>query len=293
MLAVSDSSASFVVDANFFIQGNGSIQAPRKIYTTAAVLSELGSLRARERFEQCKLVHDIITRDPTSDSIEKVKSCARDSGNLQLLSDQDIGLLALALDFLPTEMPEAISQPPIDEWITPETYGKVEDFPSVICTTDTTMQCVALLLGLRVMSPTGQRISELKHWLLRCAACGAETRDASKEFCPECGSHKMVRYALVVRGGKERELPLPKRFDPTARPRSLPVTPPSRGGPELAASEDMLNEAKRKWKWRGGERAMKRAEGDGQTFFNPRKKPRPEPRYGSALASASSGRRHK
>jgi RNA-binding protein NOB1 len=282
-MTTSEPESKFVLDANFFIEGNGSIQAPATVYTTSSALREVRDRRSHDRLSHFQLTHELITREPSTDSVSRVTSCSRDSGDLSLLSGTDISLLALALDFLPPEPPSAAPVPSFGEWITPETYLRVDDYPSTICTADAAMQCVALLLGLRVMSPTGQRIAEVKRWLLRCSACGAETRDASREFCPECGQHELVRYALVSRAGEERELPLPKRFEPTARGKRYPI-PTATGGkgrpPDLILSEDMMWEAKRKWAWTGGKRAMKAAMGDGTQFFEPRKKPRPEPTYG-------------
>jgi RNA-binding protein NOB1 len=147
------------------------------------------------------------------------------------------------------------------------------------------MQCVAILLGIRVMSPNGQRIAEVKRWLLRCAACGAETLDASKQFCPECGQHELIRYALVTRSGVERELPLPKRFEPTARGKkySIPLSRPGKSGrTPLVLSEDVMMEANRKFVWTGGARARKREE---EGFFEPRRKARVAPVFGYGKAN--------
>ena len=149
------------------------------------------------------------------------------------------------------------------------------------------MQCVAQLLHIPVISSTGQRVAEIKRWLMRCSACCAETLDASKEFCPECGGHTLIRYALVMRDGVERELPLPRRFEPTARGKRFAL-PKSRGGrhgrKDIITSEDMLKEARRKFRWSGGARKAPEA-GDGHAFFEPRRMARAEPQYGPAKAN--------
>jgi RNA-binding protein NOB1 len=285
-----ESSSKFILDANFFIAGNSSIQAPPTVYTTESALQEIRDHHSHSRLSQFQLTHTILTRTPSSPSLSRVIAASKSSGDFPLLSSTDIGLLALALDFLPSETRSA-PPPSFGEWITPEIFHSEDDFPSTICTADATMQCVALGLGLRVMSPTGQRIAEVKHWLLRCAACGAETRDSSKEFCPECGHHELVRYALVSRAGEERELPLPKRFEPNAKGKrySIPTMTGRNGG--LILSEDMLLEAKRKWTWTGGKRSVREAKGDGQLFFEPRRKPRVEPSYGFGKANPNAPRR--
>jgi RNA-binding protein NOB1 len=286
-----------VVDSNFFIEDSSAVQCPLTVYTTADALLEVRNTRARTRLSQFQASHQVITRVPSSESISRVSSAAKDGGNLSLLSLTDVRLLALALDFMPADAAAAAPAPPPfreDEWITPATFGRLEDFPVVLCTSDTTMQCVALVLGLHVISPGGRRISQVKRWLLRCGTCGAETFDAEREFCPECGQHELVRYALVMRDGVERELPLPARFKPSPRGKRYPI-PTNRGGkgrpPELILSEDMMAEARRKWRWTGGKRAKDAAAGDGHLFFEPRRKARAEPVYGCGKVNPNVPRR--
>lgn len=274
----------FIADANFFIEGNTTIQAPKKIYTTQDALNEVKDKRSQQRLAHIQLAHEIIAKEPSKKSYETVVQTATDSGNVVLLSETDMRLIALALDFQPAEAPveEKPAKPKFDEWLTAESFGKIEAYPVVLCTADTTMQCVSMILGIRVVSPTGQRVAEVKRWLMRCDACGEETLDASKEFCPECGHHTLVRYALVMRNGVERELPLPKRFEPTTRGKrySIPVPQGGRHGKKgLALSEDVLAEEKRKYIWAGGKKDHN-STNDGHTFFEPRKKPTAAPVYG-------------
>ena len=292
----------FVADANFFIHGGAQVQTPEKIYMTSAAYNEVRDQRHKQILENFLLSHEIVQKEPSPASVEEVTKTATDSGNIVLLSATDIGLIALALDFLPPkpegeedtsdqkeekkeEKKKPDTTPGFDEWLTPENYGKVEEPEEgvVLCTSDTTMQCVAQILGLPVISSTGQRVAEVKRWLLRCSSCCAETLDANKEFCPECGGHTLIRYALVMRDGVERELPLPKRFEPTSRGKRFSL-PKSRGGrhgrKDIIMSEDMLNEARRKFKWSGGARKQPTAGLDGHSFFEPRRMPRAEPQYG-------------
>ncbi|OHS96935.1 hypothetical protein TRFO_02070 [Tritrichomonas foetus] len=277
----------FIADANFFIEGNNIVQAPQQIYTTQDAINEVRDFRSKQRLEHIKLTHEVIVREPSRESFDAVVKCATDSGNVVLLSETDMRLIALALDFQPQDGSQQTQQktttPGFDEWITVDNFGKLEDLPVVLCTGDATMQCVSMILGIHVVSPTGQRVAEVKRWLMRCSACGAETMDASKEFCPECGQHELVRYALVMRAGVERELPLPKRFEPTPRGKRYAI-PTNRGGkgqrPNLVLSEDMMNEARRKYSWTGGTRARDLSGTEGHAFFEPRKKARAAPVYG-------------
>jgi hypothetical protein len=112
----------FVVEANFFVEGNDSVHPPPTVYTTADVLAEIRDRRSHERLSSFRLSHEIVTRDPTAASVSTVTDASRDSGNLTLLSPTDIRLLALALDWLPAASPP----PTFDEWITPETFGRAD-----------------------------------------------------------------------------------------------------------------------------------------------------------------------
>lgn len=282
-----ESSVIFIADANFFIQGGAQVETPRTIYMTEAALQEVRDARAKQILANFQLSHEIVTKQPSQESIETVTQAATDSGNAVLLSGTDIGLIALALDFMPKDVEPApkkdpTPQPGFDEWITADSYGKIDEEEDVIlCTTDATMQCVCQLLGITVVSSNGTRVAEVKRWLMRCSACNAETFDASKEFCPECGHHTLVRYALVMRDGVERELPLPRRFEPTARGKrfSIPKHVGGRHGKkDIITSEDMLMEERRKFRWSGGARKQQTA-GDG-VFFEARPMPRQEPQYG-------------
>jgi len=289
-----ESPVVFVVDANFFISG-AIVKTPPIVYSTNDAISEVKDTKARETLARFELSHQIIMKEPSEKSVEIVKETATDSGNIVLLSPTDVRLIAVALDFMPEEEPEeeekAASNAVFDQWITPKSYGVVKEEKGVILiTSDSTMQCVCLILGIKVVSSSGQRVSEVKRWLMRCSACLAETLDASKEFCPECGHHTLVRYALVMREGVETELPLPRRFEPSSKGKrfSIPKHVGGRHGKkDLILSEDMLMEANRKFRWSGGSRNSDPTT-EGHTFFEPRGVPRQAPQYSTGKKNPNS-----
>lgn len=116
----------------------------------------------------------------------------------------------------PAGLPEASDEE--GEWITPENVAerKQRDLlrisaqpeagqpPSRIAcmTTDFAMQNALLQMRCNVCSPTGQRISQLKSWMLRCHACYWHTADMSRRFCDRCGGPTLMRtsYALDAAG---------------------------------------------------------------------------------------------
>jgi RNA-binding protein NOB1 len=62
-----------------------------------------------------------------------------------------------------------------------------------LITSDFAMQNVLLRMNLNLMSPSLQRIRQLKTWVLRCHACFYITKDTSKQFCSRCGKPTLMR----------------------------------------------------------------------------------------------------
>lgn len=65
-------------------------------------------------------------------------------------------------------------------------------------TSDFAMQNVLIQMGLRVLTPDGQRITRVKQWALRCFSCFKITRDMEKLFCPQCGNYTLKRVSISV-----------------------------------------------------------------------------------------------
>ncbi|TVY34527.1 20S-pre-rRNA D-site endonuclease [Lachnellula occidentalis] len=62
-----------------------------------------------------------------------------------------------------------------------------------LITSDFAMQNVLLRMNLNLLSPSLQRIRQLKTWVLRCHACFLITRDMNKQFCTRCGKPTLLR----------------------------------------------------------------------------------------------------
>jgi RNA-binding protein NOB1 len=93
-------------------------------------------------------------------------------------------------------------------WITPSNLkrhqekdgtasAEPQEEPQIIqvatITSDFAMQNVLLRMNLNLLSPSLQRIRQLKTWVLRCHACFDITKDMSKQFCPRCGKPTLLR----------------------------------------------------------------------------------------------------
>jgi RNA-binding protein NOB1 len=75
-----------------------------------------------------------------------------------------------------------------------------EDFESTVvsATGDYAMQNVILQMGLRLTTPDGMRVSELRRWVLRCHACGDVTKQTTRVFCAKCGNATLQKVQHTV-----------------------------------------------------------------------------------------------
>lgn len=64
-----------------------------------------------------------------------------------------------------------------------------------VLTTDYAMQNVLLQMNLNLLSPSMQRIRNIKTFILRCHACFEKTRDLDRQFCPRCGKPTLTRVS--------------------------------------------------------------------------------------------------
>ena len=62
-----------------------------------------------------------------------------------------------------------------------------------VVTADYAMQNVILQLGLKLFTPDGMRVKEVRRWVLRCHACETVTANTQRVFCPKCGNNALER----------------------------------------------------------------------------------------------------
>ena len=114
-----------------------------------------------------------------------------------------------------------------DGWITPSNLknhqdkdGEASSSPisqnssmQVGCiTTDFAMQNVLLQIGLNLLSPSLQRIRNIRTYILRCHACFQNVRDTSKQFCPRCGKPTLTRVSCSTNQKGEFRIHLKKNM---------------------------------------------------------------------------------
>ncbi|GAB3017348.1 NOB1 family endonuclease [Natronobiforma cellulositropha] len=95
---------------------------------------------------------------PNDDTTETVRRAARESGDLEVLSETDIRLVATAFEL-----------------------------DGTLVTDDYAMQNVAEKLHVSVEVIAREGISEQRSWVFKCRGCGREFDD-HRDRCPICGS---------------------------------------------------------------------------------------------------------
>lgn len=134
-----------------------------------------------------------------------------------------------------------------------EQHGNVDERPvlegattsefesSVGCvTSDYCMQNVLVQIGLRLVTPDGQRITQLRRWAFRCSACFLVTKETGKIFCPKCGNATLERVEIMV-GPEGREVFGVRRFHRLRGSKySLPLPKGGKNSRDPILSEDVL-----------------------------------------------------
>jgi len=101
--------------------------------------------------------------DPKEESVEKIISTARESGDIEKVSKADIDVLALGLEY-----------------------------SAIILSDDYAIQNIASTLGLKYETTHHEGIKETVKWIKRCSGCGREYDTGFKGDCSVCGS-KILR----------------------------------------------------------------------------------------------------
>ena len=65
-------------------------------------------------------------------------------------------------------------------------------------TADYAMQNVILQMNMKLLTPDGMRITNLRRWVLRCHACQEVTRNTERVFCPKCGNASLTKVEHTV-----------------------------------------------------------------------------------------------
>jgi RNA-binding protein NOB1 len=122
--------------------------------------------------------------------------------------------------------------------------------PVACMTTDYGMQNVMAQMGLRLLTIDGRTLHKIRHWALGCFGCREICNDLSREFCPGCGGHTLVRVGVDSNPHTgEIRYHWNKRRLTTARrgvKYSIPKPKHGRNANNIILREDELNQARAK-----------------------------------------------
>ena len=108
--------------------------------------------------------------NPSFTSMERVKEAAHGSGDLSILSEADISVVALAL-----EMKER---------------GSIV----TVISDDYAVENLSTILGIKRVSVMTGGITKVVEWLIFCQGCGKVFRDQGIQICDVCGSNLKRKF---------------------------------------------------------------------------------------------------
>lgn len=151
-----------VLDATAFISGFR--DAYEECYTTPEVLDEIKERNARLRADMAVLEGNVKLKTPAKREILEVKKAATKSGDIVLMSDTDVGLLALALGL------------------------EREGYRPLIVTDDYDIQNMTYALGIDYLPMAEKGITRILRWKSICKGCKKKYPADYKGTCDICGS---------------------------------------------------------------------------------------------------------
>lgn len=163
----SSDSSEFVLDASAFYAGIP-FQSSKKCITTNAVYEEVKHIRkSYSPLEALIDAGNLTIIEPELTSFNKVIACAKKTGDYTKLSQADISIIALALQF-----------------------GKT------LISDDFAVGNVATLLKIPVKTLAFRGISELRAWVYFCKSCRM-VYNSRISVCQICGSRLKRRFTVI------------------------------------------------------------------------------------------------
>ncbi len=136
-----------------------------KIATINGIENEIVNRQSKQYYSNLKS-KGLKVIEPQPDSITHVEKRAQKTGDLDVLSDIDLQILALG-----------------------------HEVEGIIISDDFAIQNVALHMGIKVISCSGNKIKELRVWDYKCSGCDFVTKN-KRETCQVCGSKDIFRIKV-------------------------------------------------------------------------------------------------
>lgn len=154
----------YVLDAGVLFSNWSQKIVTGQFLTTPSVLVEIANRPSRQRADLMRALEKLREEQPSQESVSRVTSAARDSGDLQVLSKTDIELVALAFEKSTTGSDVAI------------------------VSTDLAVLNTASHLEIAVIDPE-RRFRKRIRWKMKCPGCGhVSSRIGGNTECPVCGT---------------------------------------------------------------------------------------------------------
>ena len=157
-----------VLDATAFYAGMP-FTSNDSFLTTSVVYEEIQHIKAKQgALDILQQTNRLQIRDPEEKAISIVNETAKKTGDIQTISEQDVSIIALALE------------------------NKLE-----LITDDFAVTNVAKQLGIKTDSLMTQGISIIGKWINYCSVCGKEF--SKQKECPICGSklnRKLIKKSI-------------------------------------------------------------------------------------------------
>ncbi|TFG35012.1 hypothetical protein EU527_00770 [Candidatus Thorarchaeota archaeon] len=161
---MSELSQIYVVDTSVLFSTWMNRMKDGNFVTVTGVIEEIKNRPSRLRTEILLHLDKLKEEAPESLSLDIVRTTAKDSGDLKVLSETDIDLISLAH----TKM----------------TNG----FSTTLVSSDLAVLNTARHVGISTLDPSGKFQHEII-WLLKCPACNRKSKSTVKTLdCPVCGT---------------------------------------------------------------------------------------------------------
>ena len=162
----------FIVDAGVLFSTWIQRQQDATFLTPTSLLDEVRNRPSKQRIDMMRSIDRFYDEMPSQQAMTAVRAAAKGTGDLSELSENDIDLIALALD------------------------KKGAEPKSVLVSTDFAILNTAISLGIDIIDPSKRFRTHIR-WVLKCPACGEVSSDTGKEReCPVCGTEmKRTRAA--------------------------------------------------------------------------------------------------
>jgi len=163
-----DSASRYALDAGAFYTGLVFQSHSSRYFTTDAVFDEIKHIKkSHGAIEALLETNSLQVLSPDKNSIEKVISAARRTGDYTRLSEADISVVALAFQL-----------------------------EIMLITNDYAVANVATTMKIPVRSLASKGIAHTRKWVTYCSACGKSFGGNAKE-CRFCGNRLRRKYKII------------------------------------------------------------------------------------------------